>query len=334
MTHRSEIFFMNIIQRIELLWIWFKEVSLFLTWLKKWTFLSNMTQRSELFWTFEPLLLVWRKELNFFLDLTQRIEPFSRSDAKNWTFLVFQCDSKNLSVFLKMTQRIFWIWFKELNFCQIYTTQSQRIELFFSLRLNESNTFCMWFMFSNDLKNFFLEKFFKELIFHMTQRMVPDAKTWNFCFWNLIQRFGLFFFKHSQTWSFFQWLKELDLVFQMTQIIEIFQMTQRMEPSFQYVWMNWTHLIDDSQNWTFFLNPTHRFFHFLNMTFLRNWFFWIRFKEWTFSLIRPKNWTFLWYDSILKKESHIIDFFSMTPRIELQKKRDSGNRTFCSKNDS
>ena len=53
-------------------------------------------------------------------------------------------------------------------------------------------------------------------------------------------------------------------------------MSQRIEPSFQYVWMNWTHLIDDSQNWTFFL----------------------------------------WFDSIFFKRSQIIEFFSMTQRIE------------------
>ena len=109
-------FFYEKTRRIELLWIWFKEVSLF-----------NMTQKVNFFFR------TWLKEVNFFEHYSKNRTPFSRSDAKNWTFFS-TCDTKNWTSF--------WIWFKELNFCLNYTTQSQRIEpSFFSLRLNESNTF-------------------------------------------------------------------------------------------------------------------------------------------------------------------------------------------------
>ena len=207
--------FFNGTQRIEPFLEPLFHLNYFFTRLKELNFFRNLTRRVESF-------LIWLKELDFFfLNVTRRIEPFFKCDSKNWTF--FQMWLKNWTFFSNVTQRIeplFWIWFRELNFCQINTTQSQRIELFFNTTQRIEHFFCMWFMFSNDLKNWFIfGKILKELIFHMTQRMVLDAKTWNLCFWNLIQRFGLFFF-----W----WLADLKLFF--------FQKLWRKELNLFVVW--------------------------------------------------------------------------------------------------
>ena len=262
MTQRSEPSFKNFTQRIELFFfvnMTQRSESFFAHDSKKWTFL-NITQRIE------PSFLIRRKELNLFLNLTQRIDPFSKYDSKNRTFFskwlkelnfsFSKCDSKNWTSF--------WIWFKELNFCQIYTTQSQRIEpLFFNTTQRIEHLFFhvthvfIWF---KELI-FFFEKILKELIFLMNQRMVPDAETWNLCFWNLIQRIGLFFFDDSQTWSFFfqklwrkdfflkKWLKELDLFVWLKESDPFFNVTFFFKKikklnSFQK---------NDSKNWTFFL---------------------------------------------------------------------------------
>ena len=121
---------------------------------------------------------MWRKELNLFLNLTQRIEPFSnmtpsferlsQNDSKNWIFLnvtqriepfFFKMWLKELNLFSTCDSKnwtSFWIWFRELNFCLNYTTQSQRIEpSFFVTTQRIEHFFCMWIMFSNDSKIFF-----------------------------------------------------------------------------------------------------------------------------------------------------------------------------------
>ena len=188
--------------------------------------------------------------------MIQRIEPFSQNDSKNWTS--------------------FWVWFKELNFCQIYTTQSQRIEPLFSIRLNESNTFFLHvthvFIWFKELI-FFFEKFLKELIFHMTQSMVPDAETWNLCFWILIQRIGPFFFYDSQTWSFF-----------------FFQKLWRKDFFFWKIWLKELDLFlfwkNDSKNWTFLYDSKNRT-HFLMWLFSKK-----NQKFELFSKNDSKNWTF------------------------------------------
>ena len=75
------------------------------------------------------------------------------------------------------------------------------------------------------------------------------------------------------------------------------KMTQRIEPSFQYVWMNWTHLIDDSQNWTLFWK----------------WFTEFIFFEIRMRLTELNLFSLIW---LFFKKSQIIEFFSMTQRIE------------------
>ena len=132
----TELYFFHTTHRIELFWKWlFWDIELFFL---------NTTQRIEIlqydsedstfflwydskYWTF----FVWLSELNFFFkkyDLTHRIEPLFMnlffkmtqrvevflSDSKNWTFLVFQCDSKELKCFFSKC-------LKELNLSFMWT---------------------------------------------------------------------------------------------------------------------------------------------------------------------------------------------------------------------
>ena len=220
---------------------------------KKWTFL-HITQRIEPFF-----LRGRRKELNFFLNLTQRI------DAKNWTS------------FLNMIQRIEFL-------SDIYDSKSKNRTFFFLQYDSTNRTLFLhvihvfkWF------KEFFFKKFLKELIFHMTQRMVPDAKTWNLCFWNLIQRIGPFLWLKELN-PFFVWRKELNFFSDLPQRTELF--------FFSKIWLELSHFFliglkelnyfYDLQNWTsfFFTNMTQRIEPFL--LWLRELIF-LRLKELNFS---------------------------------------------------
>ena len=202
---------------------------------------------------------MWLKELNLLSrDVTQRIEPLFEYDSKNWIFVRY--------IRLKV---------KESN-------------LFFSIRLNESNTFffCMWLMFSFDLKNwfFFCKKFSKNWFFvwlkewYLTQRLeVYVFEIWFkeldfFFFWwladlNFFKNYDakIFFEKYdSKNWTFFvlkKWLKELNL----------FVWLKESNPFFNVTRKNWTSVLSmiqrieslseyDSKNRTLF-------------------FFWIRLNE-------------------------------------------------------
>ena len=192
-----------------------------------------MTHRIEPL--FKNHFSIWLKVLNslndsqswiFFLNITQRIEPF---------FLI--C-FKELNPFLNMIQRIEFL-------SDIYDSKSKNRTFFFSIRLNESNTFfCMWFMFSNDLKNFFWVQNF--------------SNNWFFIWlkeWYLTQRLEIYVFEI--------WFKELDFFFNtrrleaffskiMTQRIKpFFCMTQRIEPFF--VWRKELNLffLFAAKNWAF-----------------------------------------------------------------------------------
>ena len=350
-------------QWIELFKMWLKELNIWTVCQKKdpengtlWKWLFEMTHRIEPF--FEPfqddskswsLFSIWPKELNplFFSKCLKELNLFFSKCSKNWTSLSFE-------LLFYMTQRIELFFFSNVTqrieplleydsknwiFVRYIRLKVKESNLFFLIRINESNTFffCMWLMFSNDLKNWFsfFEKFLEELIFHMTLRMVPDAKTWNLCFWNLIQRIG-----------FFWWLADLKLFFQKLWRKEFFlkKMTQRIEPFFLY----------DSKNWTLFvwlkeLNPfcmTQRIEPFfvwrkelnpfaLNMTQRIEPFFFICRKELSFF---AKFWLEL--SHFFLNRTHRIELFlndlqnwtssfftNMIRRIErCVKKRDSKNR--------
>ena len=76
---------------------------------KNWTFLSDMTQRNEIWkndsksWT---CFLIWLTELNLFF--------FHLYDSKNWTLRLNKRLKKSKSSFRKMTQRIEWTLCKRL----------------------------------------------------------------------------------------------------------------------------------------------------------------------------------------------------------------------------
>ena len=228
----------------------------------------------------------------FFFKMTQRIELFfSKCDSKTWTFFwkmwlkelnfFFKCDSKNWTSF--------WIWFKELNFCQICTTQSQRIEPpFFQYdSTNRTPFFCMWLMFSYVLKNrFFI--WLKE--WYLTQRL----EIYVFEIWFK----ELFFYDDSQTWSFFS--KKYD-----AKNFFLKNMSQRIEPFF--VWLKELNpFLYDSKNWTLFVWRKR----------IEPVCFEYDAENWTFFLICRKELSFFFFAKFwLKELSHF--FLNRTERIEL-----------------
>ena len=162
-------FVLNLIQRMELLWVllkvfqkWFEDFFRKNDW-KNWTFLRHMTQRIDpFFWTYVQKLI--------FISMIHRIEP-SLHDWKNWTFFIM---SKNGTFFS-------WIWRKELNL--FFLTVTNRIELFFENISKNWTLFCLnvsrvelfFWMGSKDL-NPLLNMFpwTEPFLFYMTQRLEPS----------------------------------------------------------------------------------------------------------------------------------------------------------------
>ena len=85
-----KLFFLNMYSKnwtLSPFWIWLKELN---------SFFSDTTQydsknRTLFLWIWRKdlnLFVIWRKELNLFLNMTQRIEVFVRKyDSKDWTLL-------------------------------------------------------------------------------------------------------------------------------------------------------------------------------------------------------------------------------------------------------
>ena len=142
-------------------------------------------------------------------------------------------------------------------------------------------------------------------------RLEPSLKIWLKEFSDMTHRIGPFLWCYSKNWTFFQWLKEINLICKWRKELNPFflKMTQRIEP-----WSNLTHRIelffrkkpifskDDSKNWIFVKSMTQRFEPFKNMTkrieffckmTQRNeHFFEYNSKNWTsFSNLTQKNWT-------------------------------------------
>ena len=141
-------------QRIEPLFFWLKELTLFLYDSQNWTFsnmtqgnvnhFSNMTRRIECFSMFhKELIFLWLKGLNFFLRLRELN-----------LFCLNPCSSN-------MTQRI-----------EPSSYATQRIELFFFICLKELIFFSRWLI---ELDLFFLTQRIV-IFFDLTQRIV--------LFWN------------------------------------------------------------------------------------------------------------------------------------------------------
>ena len=92
-------------------------------------------------------------------------------------------------------------------------------------------------------------------------------------------------------------------------------MTQRIEPSFRYVWMNWTHLTDYSQNWTLFWTWLKFFFFLTNEYDWQNWIFsliWLKVLNF-FCMTLSVNWTFFFkkYDLTHRIEPLVMNLFSI-----------------------
>ena len=210
-------------------------------------------------------------------NLTQRIEPFSKYYSKNWT--LFNIWLEELNIFFKRT---FSIWLKGLK-C--------------SICFEELNPFLIWPEELTFLEKWvkYLNPFWKWLkelnFFHMIQIIEPYFKigSQNWIFWSYF-KYWVFFQKknsknwknwtllgyHSKDWTFFSWkiwLKELNsffsqfdskncsnLSFSWFKYLDLFHMTQILEPSFLRDSNTWTFLkIFDSKKWTFFFK-TQSFF--------------------------------------------------------------------------
>ena len=253
MTQRIEPF-SYLKQRNELLFLWYEWLQEFFFKQKysmNWTF-WNMTQRIEhlnhvskkysesgtlLKWFFEMTHRIEPLFLNLF-KMTQRVEVFLQYDSKSSTFLVFQYDSKNWTIFFfKLTQRIvcFLIWLKELNPFSLNMTQ--RIEPFVFLNKKCSKN---WTSFSFEL----LFTWLNELNFFQF-----DSKSWVFS--NMTQRVGLFFLNMTQklepSFEHDSWLRSELFWTLLRESNPFFKTTQRIEPFSK----------SDSKNWPF-LKMTQR----------------------------------------------------------------------------
>ena len=170
MTKESIFFFWKYVLRT--FSVWFTELNFFPALLKEW----NIWEDDSKHWTF---CFTWPKELNVFSNMTQRVEPFCKiwrkifwtfflhdsqnwtilkHESQNWTFVFFfekhdsqrlnnsfQHESKEMTPFFEMTQRVFV--FHKIHdsknndpfFCEIMTQRIDflkknkilRIELFF-----------------------------------------------------------------------------------------------------------------------------------------------------------------------------------------------------------
>ena len=141
-------------QRIELSFrIVFKELIFFFEkWLEGMIFF-NMTQRIELF--------VWFKELNLFFELWLADVKFFNMTHRNVTqrieLFFFDCDSKILTFFFLMTQRIepsFLIWLEK----RIFFRYAYKNWTLFSKKITPRIELCQKY----DTKNWTLSSFLKK----------------------------------------------------------------------------------------------------------------------------------------------------------------------------
>ena len=339
MTQRIEQIFLNMRQRIEPFffpWIWRKELNSFFecdskSWIfferdsknlfifffekmrlwemnlfqydsKNWIWLKwlnfyfpNMTQRIE------PSFSIWLKELNPFLNKTHRIEPF----------------------FLNMIHRIepsFQKWLKKLNFLSekelnpFLENMTQRFEPLFQEKLKELKLF--------------LNQRIEPLFSDMTQRIEPS-------FLNMSQWIELFFSLRLKKMSplIKVCFKELN-IFCMTQRLErfffLFDVTQRIEPSFlhnskTWAFLTWLKLLVLFFDWIFFFSSALELNHWrcgrpgltvyhcipLKKT-IGPFFFLVWLKELNLFFVWLKELNFFEYDT----KNWTLFFFNTTHRIE------------------
>ena len=218
---------------------------------------------------------------------------FLENDAKNWTFFQ-KYDWKNWTFFFNMSQRIeydsknwaFFTWLKQLN---LLLNMTQRLEPSsqkkWPLRIEP--------FFQHDSKNwtFFLH----------------DSKNWTSSFKYDLRKYD------SKNWqTFLAWLKELNLLFYVTQWIELlFSLTQRIEifswlKEFEPPFQQMTQIIEtffESKNWTFFQKYNSK-----NWTFFQH-----DSKNWNDS----KDWTFFFGFNLTEKIVYIYIYIYLTWLKEL-----------------
>ena len=192
--------------------------------------------------------------------------------------LFLNMTQRNSTCFLNMSERIEIFWLKELNF-------------FFWKKLSKNWTPLGYH--SKDWTSFF---FFSKY----------DSKNWTLLFCSVWLRNFPSFFHDSNTWTFFTWLKELNLLFYETQLLEPFWkfLIQRSGLFF----------FQDSPNWIFF-NTTHRIEPYIFEYDSQNWtlFGGIRLTEIDFS--------WMWRNELnrflhMTQRTETFNFLKMTQRIE------------------
>ena len=204
---------------------------------ENWTLFSlNMTQRIEPFF-----LWMWRKELNpFFFECdVKNWNFFLEYDAKNWTLFLFEAKKRTFISLIWMTPRIVFS-NKKYSMNWTFWNMTQRIEHLNHVskrRLREWNSFKIFFLKWLIELNLFLN------LFKMTQRVEVffqyDSKNWTLCFSQNVSKNWIFFFKKcSKNWTSLSF----ELLFYMTQWIELFSIWLEELSLFKY----------DSKSWTFF----------------------------------------------------------------------------------
>ena len=244
MTHRMEPFFS----------IWLKELNPFQYYSKNWTLFNKWLEELNIFST--RTFSIWLKRWKFSF-LIWRVEP---------TFLWFT----DLTFIDEMSQ-IF----------EPFLNMTQRIELFSSVSHN-------WALFFNWLTEWNFLKLLLELILQKNSERIERIELWkNWKNWTLLGY-------HSKDWTFFvenmtqrtfffaqfDW-KNCSFLFSWLQYLDLFHMTQRIEPSFLRDSNTWTFLKTfDSKKWTLFFR-TQSFFTKKKLT------------ELNFCESDPQNWIFV-----------------------------------------
>ena len=177
--------------------------------------------------------------MTFFGKMRQIFDPLFEHDSKSWLFHK-----------IPIIEPYFENWLHRIQFLKVILS----IELFFfekTLKELQNRTLLRYH--SNDWF-FFVENMTQRIelsfLLNLTQRIVPP------------------FFHGSNTWTFFTWLKELNLLFYVTQILELFREKKI-----------------DSKKWTFFSRlkvfyqkkkKTHRIDFYCE---LNRWISWVWRKE-------------------------------------------------------
>ena len=234
--------------------------------------------------------------MTFLRKNESNIWTLSEHDSKNWFFSYY---SNNWALFKKIGSQN-WFFKVILN-----------IDFFFEKKNTDRIERIEPFLVITRRIEFLLKIRLKELNFFFSQL---DSKNCSFLF-----------FHDSNTWTFFTWLKELNFLFYVTQILELFWL---------YFSKKWTLFFfrtrsffikkKNSQNWIFCESDPQNWFFFCELNRLISWI-------WRKELNRLISW--IWRKDLnpfSKYHSKNWFFFDMTQRIELSYEHDS--KIFWGKN--